>query len=92
MVAFRTLVVLLFTAVLVYTGVVGTTHGWSLLPVFLGDIAAMNWPGQFNLDFACLLILSGLWVAWRHRFSPFGLVLGLLATVGGRWCSRPTCC
>lgn len=69
--------------ILVYTGVVGTTHGWNLFPTFFGDIAAMNWPGQFNLDFSCLLVLSGLWLAWRNHFSPAGLALGLLGSVGG---------
>jgi len=29
----------------------------------------MQWPGQFNLDFMCMLLLAGLWVSWRHRFS-----------------------
>ena len=43
----------------------------------------MGWPGQFNLDFLSLLTLSGLWVAWRHRYSGAGLVLGLLALFGG---------
>lgn len=54
-----------------------------LLPVFFGDMAKMGWPGQFNLDFMCMLMLSALWVAWRHRFSGRGLALGLLAFFGG---------
>ena len=52
-------------------------------PVFFGDVAAMGWAGQFNLDFGCLLVLSGLWLAWRNHFSPAGLVLGVLGSVGG---------
>jgi len=75
--------ILMIGVILVYTGIVGTTHGWNLAPVFFGDIAAMNWPGQFNLDFSCLLALSGLWLAWRHQFSPAGVALGLLGSVGG---------
>lgn len=66
-----------------YTGVVGVRHGWNLFVIFFGDIAAMTWPGQFNLDFTCLLMFSGLWLAWRHHFTPPGLVLGLLGAVGG---------
>lgn len=46
-------------------------------------MAAMTWPGQFNLDFFCFLLLSGLWLAWRHDFSPAGLALGLVALFGG---------
>jgi len=62
-----------------YTSVVVARHGLGLLPIFFGDMATMTWPGQFNLDFLSLLTLSGLWVAWRHRYSAAGLVLGLLA-------------
>jgi hypothetical protein len=69
--------------VLVYTGLVGSAQGWNFLPVFFQDIFAMTWPGQFNLDFSCLLLLSGLWLAWRHQFSAVGIALGLLALVGG---------
>jgi 4-hydroxybenzoate polyprenyltransferase len=54
-----------------------------LFAIFFGDIARMEWPGQFNLDFLGFLILSGAWTAWRHHFSPAGLVLGLIAFVGG---------
>lgn len=81
--AFQALLVLMLVVLYGYTLKVGLTHGWALLPIFFGDIAAMGWPGQFNLDFMCLLLLSGLWVAWRHEFSSAGLVLGLLASVGG---------
>ena len=66
-----------------YTSVTVANHGLDLLPVFFGDMAAMAWPGQFNLDFFCFLLLSGLWVAWRHQFSAAGLVLGLIAVFGG---------
>ena len=30
-----------------------------------------------------MLLLTGLWVAWRHEFSKSGIALGLVATVGG---------
>jgi hypothetical protein len=53
------------------------------MSVFFGDIVAMTWPGQFNLDFSFFLVLSGLWLAWRHHFSPLGLALGLAALFGG---------
>ena len=66
-----------------YTGIVMANHGVGLLDVFLGDMAAMGWPGQFNLDFTGMLTLSALWVAWRHQFSSAGLVLGVLAFFGG---------
>lgn len=31
----------------------------------------------------CLLVLSALWVGYRHRFRPIGLLLGLGALIGG---------
>ena len=79
MTAFRALLTSMILVVLIYTGIVVATHGWGLFPIFFGDIRAMSWPGQFNLDFSCLLVLSGLWLAWRNQFSP----LGLFALVGG---------
>ena len=83
MLAFRVLLASMAGTALVYTGVVGATQGWNFMPVFFMDIFAMTWPGQFNLDFSCLLLLSGLWLAWRHQFSSLGIALGVLAMVGG---------
>lgn len=83
MTAFRVLLVAIFVVIAGYTAVVIANHGMGLLPVFFGDMAKMAWPGQFNLDFMCMLALSGLWVAWRHRFSGAGIALGLLAFFGG---------
>ncbi|MFO1393631.1 MAG: hypothetical protein U1F09_07735 [Steroidobacteraceae bacterium] len=83
MTAFRAFLGAIFIVIAGYTLVVASNHGMNLLPVFFGDMAAMEWPGQFNLDFMCMLLLSGLWVSWRHRFSATGLVLGLVAVFGG---------
>jgi hypothetical protein len=75
----RILLVVMFAAVAVYTVATGAGHGWNLLPVFFGDIGRLAWPGQFDLDVLCLLALSALWAAWRHRFSALGLVLAVVA-------------
>ena len=83
MTAFRVFLVVLWAIIVVYTGLVMVNHGTGLLAVFFGDMAAMGWPGQFNLDFLFMLMLSGLWVAWRHRFSSAGLLLALLAVFLG---------
>jgi hypothetical protein len=83
MTAFRTLLVTLTVALAAYTAVVVINHGMGLIPIFFGDIAAMTWPGQFNADFFCFLTLGGLWIAWRHNFSPLGTVLGALVYLGG---------
>lgn len=79
----RLLLSLMLVVVLAYTGVVISRHGLDLFPVFFGDMARMGWAGQFNLDFMCMLALSALWVAWRHRFSPGGLALALMAFLLG---------
>jgi hypothetical protein len=81
--AFRILLLASWTFLAAYTALVIADHGWGLFGVFFGDLRAMGWPGQFNLDFTILLALSALWVAWRHRFSGAGLLLGLTAFVGG---------
>jgi hypothetical protein len=81
--AFRLLLVIMIIGILSITGIVIFNHGWNLLPIFFGDMASLTWPGQFNFDFTCFLLLSGLWLAWRHHFSPGGLLLGLVGVFGG---------
>jgi hypothetical protein len=72
-----------FLVIAGYTLVVVANHGLHLLAVFFGDMTRMQWPGQFNLDFMCLLLLAGMWASWRHQFSVAGVVLGLVAVFGG---------
>jgi len=79
----RLILSLMLVAVVAYTGVVISRHGLALFSVFFGDMVRMGWAGQFNLDFMCMLALSALWVAWRHHFSPGGLVLALMAFLLG---------
>ena len=81
--ALRIYLSIIFVVILGYTSVTIANHGMNLLPVFFGDIAALTWNGQFNMDFLGFLLLSGLWVAWRHHFSVPGLGLGLVAVFGG---------
>ncbi len=80
---FRLYLVVALAVLAAYTLVVGWHHGWNLLPVFFASITAMTWSGQFNLDFMTFLGLSGLWVAWRHRFTAGGIALGVVAFFGG---------
>lgn len=80
---FRVLLAGLWLALLGYTVLVIARDGMDLLPIFFGDIARIGWPGQFNFDFLCFLILSALWTAWRNRFSATGLALAPLALFGG---------
>ena len=80
---FRMILLMIFIAITAYTAIVISNHGVGLLPIFFRDMAAMEWAGQFNLDFMCFLILSALWVAWRNQFSMGGVILGLIAFFGG---------
>ncbi len=83
MTGFRLLLIGMFAVLATYTGVTIAGQGWDLMSVFFGDMGRMAWPGQFNLDFMFMLTLSALWVAWRHRFSPAGLALAVVAFFGG---------
>ena len=51
MTAFRTLLVILLIAVVIYTIPVVIDEGSAAITDFFGDILAMTWPGQFNFDF-----------------------------------------
>lgn len=83
MTAFRLFLIGFWLILAAYTLVVIINHGMGLLQIFFGDMAQMTWPGQFNLDFFGFLLLSGLWMAWRHHFSAGGLALGVLGVLGG---------
>ena len=72
-----------FTAGWYYTAGTITHHGCYLMPEFFNAIEQGAWPGQFNADFLGFLALSGLWLAWRHHFSPIGLASGVLGLFGG---------
>lgn len=83
MTLFRIFLAAAIVIVLGYTAVTVANHGLNLFPIFFGDIAEMGWPGQFNLDFYCFLLLSGLWTAWRNHFSKGGITLGIAMTLLG---------
>jgi hypothetical protein len=80
---FRLFLIACLVAIVAYTSVTMANHGMNLLPIFFGDMARMEWPGQFNLDFFTFLLLSGLWVAWRNHFTPGALALAAVAVLGG---------
>lgn len=83
MTLFRLYLLAWLVVVTAYTAITISNHGLDFMPIFFGDMAAMAWPGQFNLDFLGFLTLSALWVMWRHRFSAGGLILGIVAFNGG---------
>ncbi|MBX7224492.1 MAG: hypothetical protein K1X55_00545 [Chitinophagales bacterium] len=68
---------------LTYTVITFTNEGNALFNIFLSNIAAFNWNGQFNLDFSCYLTLSGLWIMWRNKFSASSIFIGIFAMIIG---------
>ena len=76
---FRIWLGLILVVVGIYTVLTISRQGINLFPYFFGDIARVQWPGQFNLDFLFMLRLSALWTAWRNGFTPSGCALGVLA-------------
>jgi hypothetical protein len=80
---FRLFLFIIFSIILYYTISVASRYGMNIFPIFFGDIVSVIWTGQFHLDFICYLMLSGIWVAWRHRYSPFGIMMGALCSIGG---------
>ena len=65
--------------IVVVTTAAIANDGLNLLPHFFGPIFALTWQGQFNVDFATYLILSGVWMAWRGGFTVGSIALGILA-------------
>lgn len=66
-----------------YTVFVVSNQGFDFLTGFIGDIFSVTWRGQINIDFSAYLMLSALWVAWRHQFSVFGLGIAVVVMIGG---------
>ncbi len=83
MIIFRTWLAFMLIAISAYTAVTVQQYGWNLFTPFFSEMLTYSWFGQFNLDFMFMLSLSALWVSWRHRFSPTGFALGVLAFLGG---------
>lgn len=79
----KTLLIAQTSLLLIYTFLAFKNEGANLFGVFLDNIQALNWNGQFNLDFACYLTLSGLWIMWRNKFSVSSIVFGLVAMILG---------
>jgi len=80
---FRIFLIIALVSIVAYTLVVASHHGWNLIPLFFDEIGRMTWQGQFNVDFSFFLLLSGLWIAWRDRFSPASIILGIVGVFGG---------
>lgn len=79
----KLLVITQTIAILVYTGFAIKNEGWTLFNIFTNNISALNWNGQFNLDFSCYLTLSGIWIMWRNKFSISSIIFAVFAMIIG---------
>jgi len=76
---FQTALIAMFALIVVATIAAIWDGGIDLIIPFLEPIIALTWQGQFNIDFTCYLVLSGIWMAWRGGFSRRSIALGVLA-------------
>ncbi len=79
----KSLLLLQTAAIAGYTLVAFTKEGADLFSVFLSNLSSFTWNGQFNLDFGCYLMLSGLWIMWRDRFSSKAIIVAVAAMILG---------
>lgn len=70
-------------ALIVYTLYAVQHEGWTLFQIFTDNITALNWNGQFNLDFGCYLMLSGIWIMWRNKFTLPSILFAVVAMIIG---------
>lgn len=77
------LLILQSLALFIYTFYVGVNEGWNFMEVAVANVISWNWNGQFNLDFSCYLILSGLWILWRNKFTVPSMIIAIAAMVLG---------
>jgi hypothetical protein len=70
-------------AVSIFTVLAFQREGAGLFQIFLGNMVAGGWNGQFNADFFCYLVLSGLWLMWRNHFRPAAILMGVAASILG---------
>ncbi len=80
---FKSLLISQTIGLVVYTAFAVKNEGCGLFQIFTDNLLALNWSGQFNLDFGCYLLLSGLWIMWRNKFSAGAIGLAVVAMIGG---------
>lgn len=81
--AFKLLLLSQVILLMVFSVMAFQKEGADLFSVFFGNILTPGWNAQFNLDFTCYLMLSGLWIMWRNKFSAGSIVLGTAAAIVG---------
>ena len=70
-------------SVSVYTIFAFQNEGGNLFQIFISNLASLKWNGQFSLDFSCYLLLSGIWIMWRNKFSVSSIIFAIFAMIIG---------
>ncbi|TAD99931.1 MAG: hypothetical protein EAZ97_07485 [Bacteroidetes bacterium] len=81
--ALKILLLMQTLAVLIYTFLAVKNEGWDLFQIFINNLLALGWNGQFNLDFSSYLLLSGIWIMWRNQFTISSIVMSIVAMILG---------
>lgn len=79
----RALLILQTLGLLLYTYLAMQNDGSNFLGRALAFSTSLEWQGQFTLDFGCYLLLSGLWIMWRNRFSLAAIAPAIAAMILG---------
>ncbi len=79
----KALLIIQTIGILAYTLIVFQNDGFNFLMRAQEFALSMKWMGQFALDFQCYLILSGIWIMWRDRFSGRSILIALMAMTLG---------
>lgn len=83
MAGLRVFLIVAWAVIMVITYKAWGADGGIAGDVFMSDIKGLSWRAQFNVDFLVHLVLLGTWVAWRNRFRPIGIALGVFCVLGG---------
>jgi len=83
MTALRCFLLVSTVAIYLITFVVSVSYGINWPAVAVGDILALNWRSQFNMDFVIHLFLLVTWICWREGFTAKGFAFGFLSIVMG---------
>lgn len=83
MIPFRILLAVVLATLVIYTGLLLADRGFAGIETFFSDIFAMNWQGQFNLDFFGCLILATAWMLWRNDFRAGAFIFSPIFLFGG---------
>jgi len=79
----KSLLIIQTLTLIIYTAYTVTLNGWNFLEVAIANVQAINWNGQFALDFNCYLILSAFWIMWRNQFKIKSIIIGIIAMIMG---------